>query len=228
MVLSPLQDIIKTCWQHTIWWVESNTQPTCFVAFVMQGINSLEDPFQMKKYFRTKKPHAEMTSGCGNFLFSLETNIIWWHHWFITHKMRLHGMFERRFFGRLRSCFYWHFFLTKKRTEETWLTTNTNLLVISIARVAGDREVLQQVNAVIFIISTDSSFQKSLPMIVIPATQKETRGINLRHTSPTRFVLKIIKILLLLTSEPCCTFWNKFIRTKLSPADHSGPHKLPE
>lgn len=58
------------------------------------------------------------------------------------------------------------------------MTTNANLLVISVARVAGDREVLQQVNAVIFIISTQSSFQERLPVIVIPATHNETRASN--------------------------------------------------
>lgn len=54
------------------------------------------------------------------------------------------------------------------------MTMNTDLLVICVSRVAGDREVLQQVDAVIFIISTYSSFQQSLPVIVIPATPKET------------------------------------------------------
>lgn len=54
----------------------------------------------------------------------------------------------------------------------------SHLLVISEAGVAGDREVLQQVNAVVFIISTDSSFQQSLPVIVVPATQKETVESN--------------------------------------------------
>lgn len=56
------------------------------------------------------------------------------------------------------------------------MTTHTHLLVISKARVAGDCEVLQQVNAVIFIISTQSSFQQSVPVVVIPATQKETEA----------------------------------------------------
>lgn len=68
--------------------------------------------------------------------------------------------------------------------------THTNLLVISKTRIAGDREVLQQVDAVIFIISTQSSFQQSLPVIVIPATQKKNSGINLRHTSPTQLLHK--------------------------------------
>lgn len=54
------------------------------------------------------------------------------------------------------------------------MTMSTDLLVICVARVAGDREVLQQVDAVIFIISTYSSFQQSLPVIVIPATPKDT------------------------------------------------------
>lgn len=94
----------------------------------------------------------------------------------------------------MRLCFCFFFPRLKKRTERTWLkvgvdclwelsntilshtTANTNLLVVSEAGVAGGREVLQQVNAVIFIISTQPSFQQSLPVIVIPATQKETEA----------------------------------------------------
>lgn len=67
------------------------------------------------------------------------------------------------------------------------MTMNTDLLVICVARVAGDREVLQQVDAVIFIISTYSSFQQSLPVIVIPATPKETAAISDLQTSFIQF-----------------------------------------
>lgn len=77
--------------------------------------------------------------------------------------------------------------LAKSRLNIWWLwvvsgtmllhmTTNTNLVVVSVARVAGDGEVLEQVNAVIFIISTQSSFQKSLPVVVIPARHKEAEA----------------------------------------------------
>lgn len=45
---------------------------------------------------------------------------------------------------------------------------DANLIVVSISRIAGDSEVLQQVNTVVFIISTQSSFQESFPVIVIP------------------------------------------------------------
>lgn len=73
------------------------------------------------------------------------------------------------------------------------MTTNTNLLVISVARVAGDCEVLQQVNAVVFIVSTHSSFQKSLPVIVIPATHKETEASNQDILNPHTLYIKQLR-----------------------------------
>lgn len=92
----------------------------------------------------------------------------------------------------------WLFFLFEEKTwRKVWcnhywalsnvilarMTMSTDLLVICVARVAGDREVLQQVDAVIFIISTYSSFQQSLPVIVIPATPKDTAAISDLQTS---------------------------------------------
>lgn len=89
------------------------------------------------------------------------------------------------------------------------MTMNTDLLVICVARVAGDREVLQQVDAVIFIISTYSSFQQSLPVIVIPATPKETAAISDLQTSFIQFycffVLFMLQNIILLCFISYCT-----------------------
>lgn len=89
---------------------------------------------------------------------------------------------------------------------------NTNLLIISISRVAGDCEVLQQVNTVIFIISTQASFQESVPVIVIPvrAGKGSVRGI--------------LSLAARQGSQTDC----EFAHTKLSLGDRSRHHKLPE
>lgn len=50
---------------------------------------------------------------------------------------------------------------------------DANLFVISITRIAGDSKVVQQVNTVVFIISTQSSFQESFPVIVVPAKDRK-------------------------------------------------------
>ena len=90
------------------------------------------------------------------------------HNGFILHIMWPQMMIER--------CFFGFFFLIGRKDNMILARTtmDTDLLVICIAGVAGDREILQQVDAVIFVISTQSSFQQSLPVIVIPATPKET------------------------------------------------------
>ena len=87
-------------------------------------------------------------------------------------------------------------------------TMDTDLLVICIAGVAGDREILQQVDAVIFVISTQSSFQQSLPVIVIPATPKETvASVICKHHLFyfIFFVLFMLQNITLLYSISYCT-----------------------
>lgn len=54
----------------------------------------------------------------------------------------------------------------------------THLLIIPIARVTGDSEVLEEVNAVILVLPIHSPFKKSLPMIVIPAEGSRERGLE--------------------------------------------------
>lgn len=104
--------------------------------------------------------------------------------------------------------------------------THTNLLVISVARVTCDREVLQQVNAVVFIIPTEPSFQQSLPMIVIPVTQEHPEAsiwfIKSVQTSTAQTMSKALE------SAGRIIRTAVFVRTKLSPVGHSGRHKLPE
>lgn len=100
------------------------------------------------------------------------------------------------------------------------------LLVISVAWVTCDREVLQQVNAVVFIIPTEPSFQQSLPVIVIPVTQEQPEApiqfIKSAQTSTAQTMSKALE------SEGRIIRTAVFVRTKLSPVGHSGRHKLPE
>lgn len=86
--------------------------------------------------------------------------------------LRLKLKVKKRMLAKSRLNIWW----VVSDTMLLRMTTNTNLVVVSVARVAGDGEVLQQVNAVIFIISTQSSFQKSLPVVVIPARHKEAEA----------------------------------------------------
>lgn len=104
--------------------------------------------------------------------------------------------------------------------------THIYLLVISVAWVTCDREVLQQVNAVVFIIPTEPSFQQSLPVIVIPVTQQQPEApiqfIKSAQTSTAQTMSKALE------SEGRIIRTAVFVRTKLSPVGHSGRHKLPE
>lgn len=104
--------------------------------------------------------------------------------------------------------------------------THIYLLVISVAWVTCDREVLQQVNAVVFIIPTEPSFQQSLPVIVIPVTQEQPEApiqfIKSAQTSTAQTMSKALE------SEGRIIRTAVFVRTKLSPVGHSGRHKLPE
>lgn len=104
--------------------------------------------------------------------------------------------------------------------------THIYLLVISIAWVTCDREVLQQVNAVVFIIPTEPSFQQSLPVIVIPVTQEQPEApiwfIKSAQTSTAQTMSKALE------SEGRIIRTAVFVPTRLSPVGHSGRHKLPE